>query len=158
LSCGGGTPTSDNFQKSKEKNWENLNFFEAMQWTTLKFMSEVHLWLSFGYQFELAVSDENYPFYAPLKFSSSLRRANIATFKNPFGYCLKGTPHSPANLKKKFQILTPFLACCHLRPFEITPFEGQNMHENSGHTRLITLRDRCNSLTPLHYLREGALR
>jgi len=79
LSCGGGTPTSDNFQKSKEKNWENLDFFEAMQWATLKYMSEVHLWLSFGYLFELAVSDENYPFYAPLKFSSSLRRANIAT-------------------------------------------------------------------------------
>ena len=62
LSCGGGTPTSDNFQKSKEKNWENLHFFEgvAMQWANLKFMSEVHLWLSFGYLFELAVSDENY--------------------------------------------------------------------------------------------------
>ena len=48
------------------------------------------------------------------------------------------------NLKKKFQILTPFLAC-HLRAFEITPFEGENIHENSGHTRFITPRDRCNS-------------
>jgi len=55
LSCGGGTPTSDNFQKSEEKNWENLDFFEAMQWATLKFLSEVHLWLSFGYLSELAV-------------------------------------------------------------------------------------------------------
>ena len=52
------------------------------------------------------------------------------------------SPVLPANLKKKFQILTPILACCHLRPFEITPYEGQNMHENSGHTRFITPRDR----------------
>jgi len=69
--------------------------------------------------------------------------------------------HSPvlrANLKKQFQILTTFLACFHLRPFEIAPFEGQNMHENSGHTPFITPRDRCNSLTPLHYLHEGAPR
>jgi len=79
LSFGGGTTTIDNFQKSKEKNWENFDYFEAMQWATLKFMTEVHLWLSFGYLFKLAVSDETYPFYAPLKFSSSLRRANIAT-------------------------------------------------------------------------------
>jgi len=70
LSFGGGTPISDNFQKSKEKNWGKFDFFEAMQWATLKFMFKVHLWLSFGYLFELAVSDEKYP-YAPLKFSSS---------------------------------------------------------------------------------------
>ena len=68
------------------------------------------------------------------------------------------SPVLPANLKKKFQILTAFLACCHLRPIEITPFEDQNMHKNSVHTRFITPRDRCNSLTPLLYLHEGAPR
>jgi len=29
MSFGGCTPTSDNFQKSKEKNWENLDFFQT---------------------------------------------------------------------------------------------------------------------------------
>jgi len=64
LSFVGETPTSYNFQKAKENNWENFDFFEAMQWqwATVKFMSEVHLWLLFGYLFELAISDENYPF------------------------------------------------------------------------------------------------
>jgi len=68
------------------------------------------------------------------------------------------SPVLPANLKKKIQILTPFLACCRLRPFEIALFEGRNMHENSGHTRFITPRDRCNSWTPLYYLHKGAPR
>jgi len=58
--------------------------------------------------FELAVSGEKYPFYAPLKFSSSLRKANIATWKTPLGYCLKGTPQCCLPIwRKNFKFQPP---------------------------------------------------
>ena len=52
-----GTPTSDNFQKSKEKPAKisiSSKRCSGQPWNSC------HLWLSFGYLFELAVSDENY--------------------------------------------------------------------------------------------------
>jgi len=77
---------------------------------------------------------------------------------NSVGYYLKGSPKSCLKIPGKNLRFYPslFLACFHLRPFEITPFEDQNMHENSRHTRFITPHDRCNSLTPFHYLHERA--
>jgi len=67
------------FKSQKKKTGKTLIFFKPMQWATVKFMSEVHLWLSFGYLFELAVPEKIHRFYAPLKFSSSLRSAIFAT-------------------------------------------------------------------------------
>jgi len=94
-----------------------------MQWATLKFMSEVHLWLSFGYLFELAVSDKNYTFYAPLKFSSSPRRANIAPWKISLGYCLKGTPQCCLQTRRKNSNFNPLFGLS-LTPFWNHPLWG----------------------------------
>jgi len=158
LSCGGGTPTSDNFQKSKEKNWEN-RFLRSDAVGN----PEIHvrgaslavIWISV----RISRLRWKLPLLCTLKVYLFPKEGQYRYMKN--STWILSQRHSlvlPANLKKKIQILTPSLACCHLRPSEITPFEGQNMHENSGQTRFITPRDRCNWLTPLHYLHEGAPR
>jgi len=121
----GWHPDKWQFSKVERKNWEKLDFFEAMQWATLKFMSKVHLWLSFGYLFELAVSDENYPFYTPIKFSSSLRRANIATWKIPLiDIVSKALPSVACKFEEKISNFNPLFGLLSLTLFWNHPIWG----------------------------------
>ena len=160
LSFGGGTPTSDHLRKSKEKKKLGKSRFLRSDAVGnpeihVRSASLAVIWISV----RISRLRWKLPLLCTLKVKLFPKEGQYRYMKS--STWILSQRHStvlPANWKKKFQILPPFLAYCHLRPFEITPFEGQNMHENSGHTRFITPRGRCNSLTPFYHLHEGAPR